>query len=312
VDFLDRVTLKAPPRPSAQEGADKNSTESNHVVGKKVVELLIKAGAFDCFGMARSLLMGNLERAFDYAQNKKDDKKFGQSSLFEDSGEKEFPDFAFESVPEWSRAEELRMERELIGYYGSGHPMDAYRAYWEKAVSLDLAHPERSQTGQEYTLVGIIKSLRPVQTKKGAWMGFGVLGDYNGDIDLTLFPKIWEQHREQLVVDQVVALKGKVDRKREQPSFVVEALLDMNGLAEKSYREVHIRLNTASVDREESLYPLRDYLLENSGDCSVFIHVPVPEGEGVVRTAASIGCGAGETTLEALSLCAGVAEVWRQ
>ncbi|QQO11079.1 DNA polymerase III subunit alpha [Breznakiella homolactica] len=292
MDFLERVDIKT--------------------VGKKVIELLIKTGAFDQFGVSRATLAGNLERAVEYAQNKKADKKFGQSSLFEDTGEKEYPDFEFEEFPEWERNEQLSIEKELIGFYFSGHPMDEYRAFWERAVSLDLAHLERSSTDRDYTLVGIIKSLRPYQTKKGRWMGFGSLGDYNGDIDLTFFPDTWEKCRDKLAVDRIIAIKGKVDLSRDRPSFLVDALLDMEQLAEKSYREVHIRLDQAAAEREEGLYPLRDHLFENSGPCSVFIHVPVSGGEGVVRTATQITASAESSNLEALTLCAGVAEVWRE
>ncbi|MDL2229390.1 DNA polymerase III subunit alpha [Treponema sp. OttesenSCG-928-L16] len=292
MDFLERLDIKT--------------------VGKKVIELLIKTGAFDSFGMSRSSLAGNLERAVEYAQNKKDDKKFGQSSLFEDSGEKEYPDFEFEPQQEWSRLEQLRNEKELIGFYFSGHPMDEYKAFWERAVSLDLAHPERSSPDREYVLVGILKSLKPYQTKNGRWMGFASLGDYKGDIDVTFFPDIWEKTRDLLMVDGIFAFKGKIDRSRDRPSFLVNSLLDMEELAEKSYREIHIRLDNGIANNEENLYPLRDYLYENSGPCSVFIHVPVSGGEQVVRTAVQIGAGADQASIESLSLCAGVSEVWRE
>jgi DNA polymerase-3 subunit alpha len=294
MDFLDRVNIKT--------------------AGKKVIELLIQTGAFDRFGIPRATLAGNLERAVEYAQNKKDDKRFGQSSLFEDTGETEYPDFEFEKFPEWDRMEKLRIERELIGFYFSGHPMDEYRDLWKRVTALDLAHIEGS-ADQDYTLVGIIKTLRPLVTKKGDWMCFGSLGDYNGEIDLTFFPKTWEKCKDALAVDRITALRGRLDRsqdrRRERPGFVVDAILDLAELAENSYREVHIRLG-GDLEREETLYPLRDYLFKNSGPCAVYIHVPVSGGETVIRTATQIGAGTGAACLDALSHCAAVAEVWRE
>jgi DNA polymerase-3 subunit alpha len=293
MDFLDRVDIKT--------------------VGKKVIELLIKTGAFDKLGQSRPTLLSNLERAVEYAQNKKDDKKFGQSSLFEDSGEKEYPDFEFEAAPDWDKQEQLAIEKELIGFYFSGHPMDDYRQTWERSVSLDLAHPERSSPDKEYVIVGQIKSLRPFQAKNGKWMGFSSLADFNGQIDLTLFSDVWEKCKDKLHIDEIVALKGKVDRSRgEKISFIVSELLDIQNLTEKSYREVHIRLRSDAAQKEENLYPLRDHLFEHSGTCAVFIHIPVPGGESVVRTATQITSSADQWALESIGMLPGVAEVWRE
>jgi len=293
MDFLERVDIKT--------------------VGKKVIELLIKTGAFDALGQSRPTLLANLERAVEYAQNKKDDKKFGQSSLFEDSGEKDYPDFEFESAPNWDKQEQLAIEKELIGFYFSGHPMDDYRQTWERSVTLDLAYPERSSPDKEYVILGQIKSLRPFQTKNGKWMGFSSLADFKGQIDLTFFPEVWEKYRDQLHIDEIIALKGKVDRSRgEKVSFIVNELLDIQNLTEKSYREIHIRLKSDAAEKEENLYPLRDHLFEHSGSCSVFIHVPVPGGESVVRTATQITSSSDQWALESIGMLPGVAEVWRE
>ncbi len=292
MDFLERVDIKT--------------------VGKKVIELLIKTGAFDQLGISRAKLAGNFERAVDYAQSKKDDKKFGQASLFEESGEKEYPDFIFEDFPDWNNHEQLQIEKDLIGFYFSGHPMDEYKKIWERSSTLDLAHPERSTPDREYILVGMIKSLRPYQTKAGKWMGFGSLSDFNGEVDVTFFPKTWEQCRDKISVDQVAALRGKLDKSRDRPSFLVDALLNIDDLSERSWREVHIRLNEGTADREENLYPLRDCLGDISGSCSVYLHVPTISGEGIVKASAQINASADQTTLETIGACTGVAEVWRE
>ncbi len=292
MDFLDRVDLRA--------------------VSKKVTELLVQTGAFDAFGKNRATLAANIEKAYEYAQNKKDDKKFGQSSLFEDTGEKEYPDYEFEELPDWDQAEKLRIEKELIGFYFSGHPMDKYRMAWERSSTLDLAHPERATADKEYVIIGQLKSTRPYQTKKGKWMGFGSLADFNGEIDLVFFPESWEKNRDRLTVDSVLALKGKVDNGREKPSFLVDSLADIDALTEKSYREVHVRLSPGAADDEETLYPLRDFLFENSGSCGVYFHIPVGSSEAVVKAANQITASPDAWVLEAIGMCAGVAETWKE
>jgi DNA polymerase-3 subunit alpha len=319
MDFLDRVNIKT--------------------VGKKVVELLIQTGAFDGFGVSRAALAGNLEQAVDYAQNKKDDKKYGQSSLFDDTGEKEYPDFEYKPFPEWDRMQQLTIEKELLGFYFSGHPLDDYREAWRQQVTIDLAHPEKSPDGT-YTLIGVIKTLRPQMTKKGMEMGFATLMDYNGEIELVFFSKEWAAYKDKIHADDQIAVRGRIDRsgeqKRERPGLLVSSLPDLEKLlksaqrnGEKSeapqgeegsperekpaapaFREVHIRLTPLTAAEEAALYPLRDYLFENPGPCSVYIHVPASGGETVIRTATQISAAADTVRLNALTRCAGVAEVW--
>jgi DNA polymerase-3 subunit alpha len=336
IDFLTRVDIKA--------------------VGKKVIELLVQTGAFDKFGLTRDQLVGNLEAAVDYVQGIKDDKKNGQS-LFGDTGEKEYPDFVFKDFPQTSREQWLETEKGLLGYYASGHPMDTHRAAWKYAADLDLSKIEKAPDGT-YTLVGIIKSLRTHRDKKGNEMAFGSLQDYRGEIDLIFFASVWKDNKDKVAVDEILALRGKIDRagdnqKRSKPSFKVSSVPDINRLAKTAARagldkpesgegrapdpfcgekplnaqgdgpagwqaaeartfgrEIHIRLNRDAAEQEETLYPLRDYLTENPGPCSVYIHVPLPKGETVIRTATQTGAPSGDES--ALARCAGVAEVWRE
>ncbi|MDR1956944.1 MAG: DNA polymerase III subunit alpha [Treponema sp.] len=312
IDFLDRVSIKT--------------------VGKKVVELLIQTGAFDCFGMHRSTLVENLERAIEYAQAKKDDKQFGQVSLFEETGEKEYPDFVFTELPEWDRMEKLNIEKELMGFYFSGHPMDDYKQAWERQVTLNLARLETAAPGP-YTLVGIIKAVKQYTTKKGEAMAFVTLSDYTGETELTFFPKIWKDVEEKIQMDQIVALKGTLEhpKNRERPTILVDTLLDREKLQAdavargpleprpdapprippgKPFQEVHIRLDVHAADQEETLYPLRDLLTDKPGSCSVFIHVPLKEGETVIRTTSQISVAADPAAIDSFTRCAGVATVW--
>jgi DNA polymerase-3 subunit alpha len=489
MDFLNRIDIKA--------------------VGKSVIERLVLTGAFDSFGVSRENLKGNLERAVEYAQNIKDDKKFGQVSLFEGGTEQEYPDFKFEAFPELDRAEKLKIEKDLIGFYFSGHPMDEYKELWQRLVSVDLGNPA-GLTGGSCILAGIIKSVKII-VSKGGKMAYAVLADYNGEIELTFFPQTWEKCENRIEVDKVAILKGRIehqknkdrysfvadeclevndveaaarqieeqnrkwdkyrniwkysgelkiqlldfsaaskaeagtytavgilkslrrhtdknsnemafgtledyrgamvdvvffsrtwknckalvaeneimafqgsidpgnDRNPEKPSFVVSSIQDINKLVRAAARkadaasgtaadadvasdaavdsdtssdaivedadvssdaiaafeapafrasdaeggaaadfssgafrkEIHIRLNAAHVDRE-SLYPLFEYLSGRQGPCPVYIHVPCPGGEGVVRAADDIRCAADDTALKELALHAGGAEVWPQ
>jgi DNA polymerase-3 subunit alpha len=209
MDFLNRIDIKT--------------------VGKKNIELLILTGAFDTRGQSRDVLLGNLERAVDYAQNIKDESKYGQSSLFGDTEEKIYPDFVFDSFPDKSREEKLRIEKELTGFYLSGHPMDDCRELWERYVRLDLGNPEAAAPGP-CLLIGILKGLRAITSKGGRPMAFASLADYQGEMDLVFFEETWLKCRDRIAENDIIALKGKVDTKRGKPTVQVEAVLETEKL----------------------------------------------------------------------------------
>ncbi|MDR2133683.1 MAG: DNA polymerase III subunit alpha [Treponema sp.] len=203
IDFLERVDIKT--------------------VGKKVIELLALTGAFDVFGIPRETLQGNLERAVEYVQNVKDEKKFGQTSLFGESGEKEYPDFEFKDFPETDQAEKLKIEKELIGFFFSGHPLDEYRALWQRVVKVDLGRRETLTPGS-CILVGIIKNIKIISTSRGDKMAFASLEDYNGEIELTFFSRAWEKCRDRIEADKAAILRGKIDyqQNKDRHSFLVD------------------------------------------------------------------------------------------
>jgi DNA polymerase-3 subunit alpha len=291
MNFLDRVDLRT--------------------VNKKALEVLIQTGSFDCLGTFRSTLLVNLERAAEYASHKKEATRFGQVSLFEDTDVQEFAEFKFEEVDDWPQMEKLRIEKELIGFYISGHPLDAYRKAHERAANFDIRFPERAQKDKLYTIVGMIKTVRPYQTKSGKWMGFGTFEDFNGVIDLTFFPKTWEQCREKLVPDSVWGLTGKIDTSRDTPSFLVESWINPDELQAKSIREVHIKLSP-DISRESELHPLRDFLFESAGGCSVYLHVGAGGKTYVIHAANQIHVSASDEFMEQVQEMPGVVQVWKE
>jgi DNA polymerase-3 subunit alpha len=219
MDFLDRVTLQT-------------NQAHQHIVSRKVIELLVKTGAFDAFGMNRATLLANMEAAVEYAQSRKDETKFGQVSLFEDSGEKTFPDFEFTHMPEMDRAEQLNIEKELIGFYFSGHPLDEYKELWKEYVKLDTSDLDHAKPGN-YTLIGMVKSIKPYTDKTGKSMAFGLLEDYRGEIDLAFFGDAWAECRDKIRLDEIIALRGRLDTKRGKPCLQVNQVLSSAELQEK-------------------------------------------------------------------------------
>jgi len=205
-DFLDKVDIKA--------------------VGKKAIELLIKTGAFDSFGITRETLVGNLERSVEYALKKKEDKLIGQTNLFDDTDEADMPEYKFEEFAQMSRSDRLNIEKQLIGFYFSGHPMDEYKELWKSEVKVDLGQIEKIKTGS-CILIGIIKNIKSIVTSKGSKMGFASIADYNGEIEVTFFSSVWEKINGRIENDKVSILKGKIEYQKDKDkySFIAEDIV---------------------------------------------------------------------------------------
>ncbi len=285
-DFLDRVDLKT--------------------VNKRAIEVLIKTGAFDKLGKNRPTLLQNMEKAVDYAEAKKSGNEYGQASLFENTDEKEFPDFVFEEIPDEPKMEKLNLEKELIGCYVSGHPLDDYRKAINTAATVNsqtilraakdsLAEKEAAaangdqnswqarNAGKAYTAIGMLVNLRIINTKKGTQMAFAQLQDFTGSIELTFFPKTWEQLKnEQLHEDGVYAFRGKVDGSRDTPSLIVDSMENPNALQAHAINEIHIQLDN-TFTREQQITKLKDFLFGSTGNCFVYFHIDTGSGPYIIK-----------------------------
>ncbi len=295
-------------------------------MNKKTLECLASAGCFEAVGRTadggytRRELVLDIERAVEYAQAKEAAGKYGQASLFEGSGEEEYPPFAVIKQEEYPRSEILRLEKELLGFYFSGHPMDEWSKIWERCSDADLSHTERASSERTYTVIAMLKEFREIFTKTGKKMAFGAIEDPRGSLEIVVFADALERWRDKFVVDAVLCLKGKIDLTRGNPSLKVDEFVDPSTLKEKSWKEVHLRLGILP-QHEEDLYALRDALFDEPGGCNVYFHLPpepgdainavVNHGEAVVKAHVQITCSASEETLERLRAVSPVVEAWR-
>lgn len=288
MDFLERVGVRS--------------------MNKRVIETLVRAGCFDSLGHRRAELVINLERACDYAQKKVEAGAYGQASLFDAASEEEFPAFRYEPSDEWPKAEILRVEKQLLGFYFSGHPLDDYKQIYERCCDVNFEHLERSSADRLYTLVGQLVEYRELLSKAGKKMAFGKVEVYGGSIDIVAFANVLERHAGRFVLDDIVFLKGKIDLTRDPPSFKVEDAVDPAELKEKSYRDVHIVLRT--VRSEDELEPLRDVLFSASGSCGVVFHVPGQDSQTLIRAHSQINCSPRPDVMDKLREVAVVADLW--
>ena len=281
-----------------------------HTQNKRNLEVMIKTGCFDGLGQERSTLMVNLDAAVAYASQKKENESTGQGSLFEGSGIKEFSDFVFEKIEEFPKKEKLRLEKELMGFYISGHPLDEYRKVIDNSATLDISHLARATSKKRYVLVGMLTGVRQHQTKKGAMMGFGTFEDLNGTLDLVFFPKTWEKYRAVLLPETVCGFAGSIDNSDgESHSFLVDEVLEIDKLQQKALSEVHIELDE-NITSAKELTGLKDFLYERSGNCEVYIHVKDEDKAYIIKASPQIRIPSTPEFIEELNMQFGVEQIW--
>ena len=204
---------------------------------RKVVESLIKCGAFDGFKVRRSQMMAVLEKALEAGLHGQREKETGQFSFF-DTGDDQSgfgkDDEALPDVPEWAQSQRLTNEKALLGFYLSGHPLDRYKTEIEKFADFTTANIRGCRDGQEARMIGLITSVKLTSTKKtNERMAIVGLEDIDGEMEIVVFPSSYTQVASYLKENTVVVVKGKVSFRDGFPKMVgnemagIEEVYDM-------------------------------------------------------------------------------------
>ena len=281
-------------------------------VNRKVVETLIRCGVFDSFSATRACLFNNLDRLLETVNSYKEIQKYGQTTLFDPLEIEEAP-LTLDPYDEWPSLEMLTHEKQNLGFYFSGHPLDKYSKHIQNHGNLDLSKPSDASTQSTYTVIGILKEIREITTKTGRLMAFAQLEDFRGTIELVLFSDVYEKTREQLAADSVVAVRGRIDKSRGDPKLIVESLLDPEGLKEQGARAVHVRFAADGVSEEQFLR-LRDFIVGRPGGCGVYFHIQGNDDSGdiVIKASPHITLSAEDQILAEVRDRPLVEEVWKE
>ncbi|MCF0241935.1 MAG: DNA polymerase III subunit alpha, partial [Treponema sp.] len=286
-----------------------------HTVNKRAIEVLIKTGAFDHTGeseglaLNRATLLQNMEAAMAHAEKINAEKNSSQGSLFgddDDTGFAELTEFKFTIMPDLPHMSLLNMEKECIGCFVSGHPLDDYRLAIERAVTVTSSNIEQKaleekttkdralqagaspwslrNSGKIYTALGMVTNLRPYVNKKNKQMAFIKVTDYEGVIDMTCFADKWETLKNQIHDGDILAFKGRLEisDQHPEPSFIIEAVEDPTKMETHAIREVHIELEN-NFNSKTDMLPLQNFLFEKPGSCRLFFHLEAENKPYVIK-----------------------------
>lgn len=192
-------------------------------LNRKAIEALIKSGAMDSLEK-RGAALANLERLLQYAKEQATTGA-NQDSLFAASDEG--AEITLEDAPEVSARERLAWEKELLGVYVSGHPLDAHKEKLARQKFTIKQVEEEVREGMTTVVCGLVEDVREILTKKGDRMAFLRLADFSGSIEAVAFPQVLADYKDKLAADKCIAVKGRFSKRNDEPSIIIEAAKDL-------------------------------------------------------------------------------------
>jgi DNA polymerase-3 subunit alpha len=192
----------------------------NRALNKKSLEALIKTGAFDSFGHDRNTLLSNLDNLLAFNKESSDQGN-NQDSLFGGS-EIDISGLRLDPVPASTMDERLLWEKELLGLYITGHPLEKHRQKLENRGSTIAIIKESLPEGKECVVAGIVETAKELLTKKGDKMCFVKIADFVSSIEVVVFPKTYKEFEELLKPDTCVMIKGKMSKRNDVSSIIAD------------------------------------------------------------------------------------------
>ena len=244
-----------------------------HKVNKRMLEGLIKTGAFDSTGAKRSQLAAVLDQAVEDGAAAQRERELGQTNIFGDElggrDSTEHPAMPpLPNMPEWDQSERLKQERELTGFYISSHPLARYEATIQTLATASTMNLPELPDGREVKLCGIITTVKSMLTKKGDRMAYLTLEDLQGVVEIIVFPDLYKHAADLLVPERLVRITGAVDRGEKGTKIRGSKIEPLVELQTQTIKRVHIRL-LDHPNMTEQLPLLREVFRRHPGNTTV-------------------------------------------
>ncbi|MDX1623438.1 MAG: DNA polymerase III subunit alpha [Gemmatimonadota bacterium] len=250
---------------------------------KRVLESLVMAGACDSLEGHRARQVAALDLAISYGQRKADERERGQFTIF--AGD---PENTSENLPplpeveEWKDGDRLRMEKEVLGFYISGHPLDKVRAQLEAFARHTTAGLADVPANRDVALGGVVTGVRGMRDKRGDEMAFFTLEDYGGTIEVIAFSSVYETARALIHSDTPILVTGRLDRRDEEAGKVIaETIVPLGEAGSTTGGRLEVKVPREKCD-PDTLVEVRSLLARHSGSIPVRLLVDTGDCQAVL------------------------------
>jgi DNA polymerase-3 subunit alpha len=221
-------------------------------VNKRVIENLVKAGAFDNLNLGRRPLFQVIDNAMSQASSRQKDIMAGQTSFFDVFDGDEVPEVEIKDKHEWHENEMLVSEKEALGFYFSGHPLARHADDIIQLASGEIATiKEKAPAGQELVIGGMIKHRKQIKTKRGGIMAAFILEDLSDSMEGVIFPSSYTPEiAQELKEDAMVVAVGKVDDSRGRRQFIADTVLPLETAKSSLVGKLVIRIKSIGINKD--------------------------------------------------------------
>ncbi|MBI3018370.1 MAG: DNA polymerase III subunit alpha [Deltaproteobacteria bacterium] len=254
-------------------------------VNRKVVESLIKAGAFDSLNPHRAQLMESLDHMISAAQTVQSDREVGQVNMFETHQFSSMVKMvALPDVPGWTEKRKLYFEKESVGLYISGHPLQNYVDSLQRFATHTTETLAQASHKSEARVGGTVSNIRETLTRKGDKMAFVTLEDLSGSVDVIVFSDLYSRAQELLKSDEPLLVSGTAEISEDHARMIATDIENLALAQKKKTKVVHIDLDSKVIQADQ-LQSLKGVLQQYRGVCPVLLRLKVSEkGDAMYAT----------------------------
>ena len=247
-----------------------------------------------------------MESAIDSAQSIQNDRDKGQTSLFDMVGDgDDAPPMIHRppmpTVQKWPKSQALIMEKEMLGFYVSGHPLAEYADELQGFATAELKRLDRVREIEEDIIVGgIITEIKPIVDRKGKSMAFVTLEDFSGSAEVLVFSSEYEIHKTLMATDSLILIRGQISAKDEERKVVAAEVMSLEEARDKLTRSVHLTV-LPEQSNDSTVQTLKETFEAHPGDCDVVFTVRSEEhGDVIVKAGKNVRVAPSEDFLMAV------------
>ncbi|PJA19977.1 MAG: DNA polymerase III subunit alpha, partial [Deltaproteobacteria bacterium CG_4_10_14_0_2_um_filter_43_8] len=242
-------------------------------VNKRVLESLIKCGAFDFIKTTRASLFSGLDHALEMAFSHQRDRLSGQVSFFDtfNSSDTEFTEEKLPELPEWQEKERLSYEKETLGLYITGHPLHQYELLLKTYATSNTLSVQEVKKNKEVRVGGLVSRMKEIMTRKGDRMAFVTLEDLQGTVELVVFSDLYSEASDLIKSDEPLFVTGLAESDGETVKIIAKDICSVDEVAINFTKSVHFYLDTKQVQSSD-LDELKKMLTQHKGSCPSFLH----------------------------------------